>query len=149
MSGYPAYVIKYGNSYSYTKCPRAQIFHRDAPAVQTLDDMKRIMRYNEYQTDPLSLQNACSSISARCDLNTPWSGHYVAAFGGIDSKITDQNLISQFQAWAVSGPAWDSQPPFAWTNQWKAVPEYGMPQVYGFYFELMSPIQNVEESLIF
>jgi len=140
LSDYPVYYAKYGDGYSYTKCPRAQIFHRDAPKVETMEDMKKIMRYNEYQTDPLSLHNACSSISARCDLNVPWtenSSHNYAAFGGIDSKITDHVLVSNMEAHVVAGPTWDSQPPFAWTRQWEGVPWYGESQVYAFDFVKM------------
>jgi hypothetical protein len=142
ISGYPAYYKKYGNEFSYSECARAQIFQRDAPAVQSMDDMKRIMRYNEYQTDSLSLQDACRGISARCDLNTPWSnntlnGYY--PFGAIDCKITDNTLIQNYNAYAVSSPTWDSQPPFAWTNTWASYAHYGMPQVYDFTFMLMSP----------
>eukprot|EP01124_Arcella_intermedia_P007924 TRINITY_DN1490_c0_g1_i1.p1 TRINITY_DN1490_c0_g1~~TRINITY_DN1490_c0_g1_i1.p1 ORF type:complete len:540 (+),score=100.73 TRINITY_DN1490_c0_g1_i1:93-1622(+) len=143
ISGYPSLFEKYGNTYSYQNCARAQIFRRDAGKVQTLQDLKRIMRYNEYQTDPLSLQDACRSISARCDLNTPWTANPLneySAFGAIDSKVTDASLVKDLKSWIVSGPAWDSQPPFAWTNQWKGVPRFGMPDVYAFPFILSQPI---------
>jgi hypothetical protein len=143
LSGYPAYYKQYGNQYSYTEAARAQIFRRDEHAVQTIDDMKRIMRYNQYQTDPLSLGDACRGISARCDLNTPWATNGTlngwAAFGGIDSKITNNLLIKQMAAWAVCGPTWDNQPVFAWTKTWASVPHYGMPVVYDFTWELLSP----------
>jgi hypothetical protein len=139
ISGYPAMFEKYGNEYSYTMCPRAQIFRRDAPAVQTMDDMKRIMRYNQYQTDTLSLHDACKGISARCDLNAPWDGHGWDAFGGIDSKITDNTMMKTLSAWTVSGPTWDNQPPFAWTSTWAHQPSYGMPPVYDFTFQVMTP----------
>jgi len=142
ISGYPAYYEKYGNEFSYSQCARAQIFRRDAGAVQTMDDMKRIMRYNEFQTDPLSLHDACKQISARCDLNVPWSGETLngwSAFGGTDSKITDNTLIRTQSAWAVSGPTWDNQPPFAWTNTWAKQANYGMPEVYDFTFQVMTP----------
>jgi hypothetical protein len=142
ISGYPAEFAKHGNEFSYSECARAQIFRRDAPNVQTLDDMKRIMRYNQYQTDDLSLHDACKQISARCDLNTPWAGPTLngwAAFGGIDSKITDNDLIKTQSAWAVSGPTWDNQPPFAWTSTWAKKPNYGMPTVYDFSFMVMTP----------
>jgi len=142
MSGYPAFFNLYGNEFSYSQCARAQIFRRDAPDVYTMDDMKRIMRFNEFQTDPLSLHDACRSISARCDLNTPWSNNTIAgfsAFGGIDSKITSHMLIQTYSAWAVSGPTTDSQPPFAWSKTWEEIPHYGMPYLYDFTFQLMSP----------
>jgi len=143
ISGYPDLFEKYGNTYSYQNCARAQIFRRDASKVQNLQDLKKIMRYNEYQTDPLSLQDACRSISARCDLNTPWTTNPLneySTFGGIDSKVTDTTLVKDLKSWIVSGPAWDSQPPFAWTNQWKDVPRFGMPDVYAFQFILSEPI---------
>lgn len=58
-----------------------EIFRRDAPQVQSLSDMKRIMRYNEWQTDPLALTDACRGISSRCDLNPPWSNNSLNSYG--------------------------------------------------------------------
>jgi hypothetical protein len=143
ISGYPAEYQKYGNEYSYTNCPRALIFKRDAPSVTNMDDMKRIMRSNDYQSDPYSLHDACKAVAARCDLNTPWGDNdgYVA-YGAIDCKITDQTLIQSNTAWAVSGPAWYSQPPFAWNHAWTSQPQYGLPEVYDFDFELFTPANH-------
>jgi len=142
VSGYPTMFNKYGNEYSYPECARAQIFRRDAQTVQTLEDMKVIMRYNKYQFDPLSLKDACKGISARCDLNTPWAVNTLNgmnAFGGIDSKITDNTLVPQFNTIAVCGPTWNDQPVFAWTGQWASIPHYGMPKLYNFEFVELSP----------
>jgi len=142
MSGYLPYYQKYGNSYSYSECARAQIFRRDVPKVETMDDMRKIMRYNEYQTDPLSLKDACRSISARCDLNTPWAANTLndyTAFGAIDSKITNHEMVPKLENIAVSGPTWDSQPPFAWTQQWAGVPHWGQATIFTFDFVPMSP----------
>lgn len=141
ISGYPAFYQQYGNEFSWSECARAKIFARDYHGVQTIDDMKRIMRYNQYQTDPLSLWDACRGISARCDLNTPWSNNTMNgmnAFGAIDSKITNNILIKDLTAWVISGPTWDSQPPFAWTNAWANVLHPGMPQVYDFEWILLN-----------
>jgi len=142
LSGYLPYYEKYGNTYSYSQCARAQIFHRDAPKVETMDDMRKIMRFNEYQTDPLSLHDACRSISARCDLNSPWAvdtlNNY-SAFGALDSKITNQAMVPKMENIAVAGPTWDSQPPFAWTEQWVGVPHWGQAGVFTFEFVNMSP----------
>jgi len=143
ISGYPALYKQYGNEFSWSQCARAQIFRRDQGAVQDMDGMKKIMRYNEYQSDPLSLKDACRGISARCDLNTPWSENTLnsmTAFGGIDSKITDNLLVPKLVSTSVTGPTWDSQPPFAWTRQWSTVPKFGLPIIYAFDFVQMSPV---------
>jgi hypothetical protein len=54
ISGYPARVAKYGDDYSYTKCPRARIFARNATVVTGRAEMHALMRYNNFQHDPLS-----------------------------------------------------------------------------------------------
>jgi len=136
VSGYFPYYEEFGNSFSWSECARAQIFRRDVGGVQTIDDMKHIMRYNQYQTDPLSLQDACKGISARCDLNPPWvnrSLNVYDAFGATDAKITTNTMAPSRVAVVVSGPTWDAQPPFAWTKQWtptNVVP--GQPTVFAF-----------------
>lgn len=61
-----------------------------------------MMRYNEWQTDPLSLGDACNSVSARCDLNPPAKNPFT--FGGIDCKVKLQlscvtNARSQTTQW--------------------------------------------------
>jgi hypothetical protein len=42
----------------------------------------------------------------------------MTAFGGIDSKMTNNLLLPTQQSDIVCGPTWDYQPPFAWTKQW-------------------------------
>jgi len=123
-------------------CARAQIFRRDESAVESMADMKRIMRYNKWQTDPLSLQDSCRGIAARCDLNPPWAQNVLnsySAFGAIDAKITDNKLIKTMSTHAICGPTWDSQPPFAWTEQWSSVPHYGQPLIFAFDWHTMTP----------
>jgi len=142
MSGYPAFYQKFGNEFSHNECARAKIFRRDQHNVVDMPTMKTIMRYNEYQLDTLSLQDACRGISARCDLNVPWiqnSLNGFAAFGAIDAKITNNVLATQRTAQAVSGPSWDSQPVFAWTKMWADVPSFGQPRVFDFQFQNMKP----------
>jgi len=138
---------KYGDAYSYQNCARAKIFRRDQHTAINLEGVRKIMRYNEYQTDPLSLQDACRGISARCDLNVPWATantlNGYAAFGAIDCKITDSKMASRMETTAICGPSWESQPPFAWTAQWKHVPHYGQPKLFAFDWERMIP--EVEE----
>jgi len=145
ISGYPENYAKHGDSYSYENCSRSRIFRRDQSKVTDMDSMKHIMRYNEWQTDPLSLHDACKSISARCDLNPPWATatlNNYSAFGATDAKITDNIMITSLQTLAVNGPTWDSQPPFAWTREWSAVPHFGHPHVFAFNWETIQPLLN-------
>jgi len=85
-----------------------------------MDGMKRIMRYNEYQTDPLSLGtsrpfnslpgsmkvlvlfllpacligDACRSIAARCDLNPPWMVDPIVKYKCVLHLISLHNAFS-------------------------------------------------------
>ncbi|KAF2078187.1 hypothetical protein CYY_000477 [Polysphondylium violaceum] len=113
--------------------PRSQIFRRDANKVQTLQDFQAIMRYNDYQNDPLSQGDAANQISSRYDLNLPTASDY-DAFGGIDSKVTSLALLNQLTVLAQSGPTHDQQPPFEWSNgNWSAMyPTIGMPNTWDF-----------------
>lgn len=60
-------------------------------------------------------------------------------FGAIDCKITDQEMGRYLTSVAVSGPTWQSQPVFAWTEEWKYFPHFGQPEVFAFDFVKMSP----------
>ena len=64
--------------------------------MNSLDGLKWIMRYNDWQNDPLSLGNAGNAISSRFDLV---SGSGKSAFGGIDTKVTS---YKEFQSLKVS-----------------------------------------------
>ncbi len=117
-----------------------------------LASLKRLQRYNQWQVDPLSLQDACRGISARCDLNAPWANATLngyAAFGGIDCKVTDSGLAARMASHAVSGPTYDSQPIFWWyerrrrcccglsncrcrSEAWAHVPHKELPLMYHF-----------------
>lgn len=44
-SGLQALVAEYGDWFSYTKNPRAQIFRRDQSSVKDMDSMVRLMRW--------------------------------------------------------------------------------------------------------
>eukprot|EP00759_Apiculatamorpha_spiralis_P009811 PhF_6_TR16958/c0_g1_i1/m.25585 len=129
---------KYGDYYSYTKYARPMIFARNATNIQSLDDLQRFMRYNNWQKDVLSKCPGCTpyvtnpklSIAERGDLvpilNTTrgdswgvWAPflHGPVAVGAIDAKITSKSLMSSSLVGViVSGPTWDQQPPFQWST---------------------------------
>jgi Phospholipase B len=130
-----------GPWFSWNETARANIFRRDAPNVVDEAGFRRLIRYNDFQHDPLATQ-ACSgnppysaenAIAARDDLN-PASGVYpISALGhrdhvAIDAKYTSYALFFQNNpdpnaprlAAAVSvaqaGPTYDQQPAFSWNT---------------------------------
>ncbi|XP_021488857.1 putative phospholipase B-like 2 [Meriones unguiculatus] len=144
-SGMQALVAQYGDWFSYTKNPRAQIFRRDHPRVEDMDSMLRLMRYNDFLHDSLSLCEACNpkpnaenAISARSDLN-PANGSYPfqalrqRAHGGIDVKVTSFSLAKSMSMLAASGPTWDQLPPFQWSKSpFHSMLHMGQPDLWTF-----------------
>lgn len=63
-SGLQDLVAQYGDWFSYTKNPRAKIFQRDQSLVEDMGSMVRLMRYNDFLHDPLSLCEAPASAAA-------------------------------------------------------------------------------------
>ncbi|KAK5574496.1 hypothetical protein RB653_009749 [Dictyostelium firmibasis] len=118
---------------AYEEDARSQIFRRDANKVYSLSDFQDIMRYNDFQNDPLSRGDAANQISSRFDLNPPTSEDY-DAFGGVDSKVTSFSLVNQLLVIAQSGPTHDQEPPFQWSDaNWSNIyPSIGMPNLYDF-----------------
>jgi hypothetical protein len=119
MSGYGAMFEKYGDTYSYQKCPRANIFRERQPRATSVEGMKHLMRYNDWRHDPLSLGCAFWSLAARGDLaplNGLKDGRCKAqAFGAINAKITWPAGVNHLKATVVAGPTHDQQPVFEWT----------------------------------
>uniref|UniRef100_A0A8D2JJS9 Phospholipase B-like n=1 Tax=Sciurus vulgaris TaxID=55149 RepID=A0A8D2JJS9_SCIVU len=144
-SGLQALVAQYGDWFSYDKNPRARIFQRNHSLVRDVDSMIRLMRYNDFLHDPLSLCKACSpqpngenAISARSDLN-PANGSYPfqalrqRLHGGIDVKVTSLSLAKVLGLLAASGPTWDQVPPFQWsTSPFRDVLHMGQPDLWRF-----------------
>uniref|UniRef100_A0A672RK58 Phospholipase B-like n=1 Tax=Sinocyclocheilus grahami TaxID=75366 RepID=A0A672RK58_SINGR len=127
-SGGQELVQKYGSWFSFSDNPRAQIFRRNQSLVTDIESMMRLMRYNNYEEDPLSrcdgcdpAQNGENSISARSDLN-PGNGSYPFGalrqrpHGGTDMKVTSAGMFSRLELVAVSGPTWDQVPVFQWSS---------------------------------
>lgn len=140
ISGFPEYVQKYGSWFSYTGSPRAKIFKRDQGNVNTFDSFKWIMRYNDWQNDPLSEGNAGNAISSRFDLvvGTNHTNPFLDknAFGGIDSKATSASLYQDgMRVHAQSGPTYNQQSAFDWKN-WPNLSQQhrGQPTLFNFAF---------------
>ncbi|XP_048191210.1 phospholipase B-like 1 [Perognathus longimembris pacificus] len=137
-SGYPLLVKKLGLDYSYDLAPRAKIFRRDQGTVTNVKSMKYIMRYNNYEKEPYSKGDPCSTICCREDLSAlnPSPG------GCYDTKVSDIFLASKFIAYAISGPTvQDGLPVFSW-RPFNRTLHQGMPERYNFDFVLMRPLLN-------
>nr|XP_012324444.2 putative phospholipase B-like 2 [Aotus nancymaae] len=144
-SGLQALVAQYGDWFSYDGSPRAQIFRRNQSLVHDIESMVRLMRYNDFLHDPLSLCKTCNpqpngenAISARSDLN-PANGSYPfqalrqRSHGGIDVKVTSMSLAKILSLLAASGPTWDQVPPFQWsTSPFSSLLHMGQPDLWKF-----------------
>jgi hypothetical protein len=144
LSGASKMQSKFGDYYSHDSCPRAKIFARDQSKVHDIDSMMQLMRYNDYQHDPLSRCNctppysAINAISARSELN-PEDGKYPfpalghREMGATDMKLTTLDLFLLQQFVAIAGPTYDPLPPFQWSkSSLNNRPHFGMPDKYEF-----------------
>jgi hypothetical protein len=94
--------------FSYANDTRARIFRRDHVSVTSLESMSWLMNANDYQHDPLAMNNPCNQISARCDLGGD-------AFGGIDSKCVDAAGVRDMRVLAISSPSHQTEAPFSFS----------------------------------
>ncbi|EDR29183.1 hypothetical protein, conserved [Entamoeba dispar SAW760] len=97
----------------------------DVKNVQSLEDMKRIMLYNDYQNDEFSKNDPKESIASRYDLRADKPN----AFGAIDAKIVSTS--NPHLTYAISGPTHQGQPVFEWTEKFKNV-HVGVPEKFNF-----------------
>eukprot|EP00949_MAST-11_sp_MAST-11-sp1_P001690 g1690.t1 len=141
-SGYPEAVEKYGPSMSYQLAPRAQIFRRNQSSAITLDGLKDLMRYNDFERDPYSFdgkeQNPMYAICSRGDLRkaSPSPG------GCYDTKVTSYSYgMMELKAQAINGPTrslgFGNLKPFSWRNGFEDTKHRGLPEVYDFDFVSM------------
>ncbi|CAL1540352.1 unnamed protein product [Lymnaea stagnalis] len=143
-SGMPALVKQFGDWFTYDKNPRALIFKRDVGKVKDLDSMTKLMRYNNFQNDPLSRCNctppysAENAIACRDDLN-PIDGKY--PFGALghrphiatDMKLTSAELFKSLSFLAISSPTYDDLPPFQWSkSDYQSMSHLGHPDLWQF-----------------
>lgn len=114
-----------------------------------MSGMKRVMRFNDFQNDPISTMgcgsnpthSAVNAISDRADLNDPAGTYLVPDVGygdsaGIDSKIASAADIKRganLAVWAQCGPTHDQQPAFSWANTTLTTLKHAsMPTVFDF-----------------
>jgi Phospholipase B len=157
ISGQDELEKELGPLYSYAGTSRALIFAREMHVTSKPNDpsnkaidlaaVQRVMRLNEFQTDPLSIagmgceggaRNSANAIASRYDLNKESSDNCDSggqfAFGSIDSKVTSLQTAFPSLRWlAISGPTYEGQPVFAFSNSTiKDVPHRGLPDAWQF-----------------
>ena len=102
------------DSYDYDGCARANIFRRDQNNVTDIDSYRKLLRYNDFQNDPLSKKDPGNVIAYRGDLDTSNS-----CFGATDLKFTSINDIKTEgvkKVYLISGPTYDQQEVFDWNT---------------------------------
>ena len=141
LAGYPEAIKQQGpNMLSYNGCVRAKIFAQRQSSVASLDDLKFLMQYNDYQHDPLSLGNPVYAIAARGDIRSV-NNTSPQTFGGIDAKVASaSDYWDNTRVFAWSGPT-PQQPVFSFANTTAAVtgPHAGVPTTFNFGFQEMMP----------
>ena len=80
LIGASGMVEKYGSYFSHEQTPRSLIIDRDHVKIKDFDTFMEVIRYNDFENDPLSTIENCSpsansaaTISSRFDIN-PISG---------------------------------------------------------------------------
>ena len=98
----------------YTQSPRAKIFKRDSKKVNSQEDFKKFIRYNDYMNDAFSNNSASGSIAGRSDLLSKNS----VCYGAIDAKYfsVKELLEGKLIAHIISGPTNDIQKTFSFSN---------------------------------
>ncbi|KAJ4459867.1 putative Phospholipase B [Paratrimastix pyriformis] len=110
-----------GDEFSYTLCPRAKMIRRDQGELTSVERLQRYMRYNRYQTDPLSLEPPEDMAAT-------------------DAKVTSALLAESFITYGVVGPTWDDQPVFCWSNSTLAGHSHqGQPDCLRFDYVRLAP----------
>eukprot|EP01090_Pellita_catalonica_P019701 TRINITY_DN6787_c0_g1_i1.p1 TRINITY_DN6787_c0_g1~~TRINITY_DN6787_c0_g1_i1.p1 ORF type:complete len:533 (+),score=70.96 TRINITY_DN6787_c0_g1_i1:123-1721(+) len=125
-SGYGEMQKKHGNQFSWELCPRARIFRRNESMVHNLEDMKNLMRYNNFHVDKLEDDNPMWAIASRADLTK----ENPMPFGGLDSKITSDKMKGS--AVSICGPSRVDLPAFSWEGDFDKWPHYGQPKTFAF-----------------
>jgi hypothetical protein len=143
-TGHSAAQAFYGALYSYGGNPRASIFGSVAPTVESLFDIRNLMRRNEYPGEGVTPNEPGHAISARNDLD-PIN---LLPNGGIDAKVTGRCLFSALQCQAISGPTHDSQSVFKWRDSsgkdiFPGWPHLGLPDSWGYDWIQMTPSKSL------
>jgi len=116
---------------------RYKIFEGEAPYVENLADMKKLMRFAKTTARiPVSSEGVSGQIvdlhevkvspsdgiSARYDLND-----IPSAQGGVDCKVVDSAHMQSMEVIVQAGPSYDDLEPFSFKKFGQEVPHHGIP----------------------
>ncbi|EGR29595.1 laminin a family protein, putative [Ichthyophthirius multifiliis] len=135
---YNSTMYKEGYGFNYQNDPRAILFKEHSKNVTNTQGVMEIIRLNHNETG-----NPCNSLAPRCDLIL--NGPYL--FGGIDGKVTNNELLKQNQVLMISGPTQDGFEAFDW-GKWQNFPHKGMPEKFDFDWIKVNLDNFKEEQLI-
>jgi hypothetical protein len=120
LSGYDEQLEKHPDlkdRLDYSGCVRANIFRRDQGKIQDLNAYKKLIRYNDFENDPLSKNDAGYAIACRRDLDR--DDKYKTCMGATDAKMASINDVKGKKNKVIriiNGPTNDQQPSFNWKN---------------------------------
>jgi len=105
------------DTYDYSGSDRPIIFRKYHSNVNSLEDYKKMLRYNNYEEDECSKKDASKTIASRYDLNTKGVGKPYC-YGAIDVKFVSVKELKEGKniVHIISGPTNDQQPTFSWKN---------------------------------
>lgn len=108
---------------SKTRNARACIAGRDHAKIGSVDDMKRYIRSNEYETDPFSRKKPFLAIAGRYDLADSTS-HLHITNGAYDGKVSSYSMMTggrgtgplRLVSEVIQGPTDQGVPCFTWDS---------------------------------
>jgi hypothetical protein len=141
LAGYDIMAQKYGEQFTWDGAPRAKIFKQRQHNAVDVPSIQRLMRYNDWKNDPLSLGCPMNQLASRGDLSPPHVPLcYRNTFGAVNAKITSSSDVSSYRAHFTVGPTHDTQPVFSWTPQIEAefpTAHYGQPKTFNFGWQVV------------
>jgi hypothetical protein len=146
--GYKKAAALYGNMFSYDYSPRALFFKRDQVGIVTVDELKEVIRKNNWKSDPFANGLPAVALASRFDLGdgpdtgSPYDFWWAKMAGG----TTDAKIISckvNGVICAISGPPVNPDcPVFSWNPLWTNVPHNGIPQSFNFTWQTFTITLN-------
>lgn len=114
------------SEYCHQSNARANIFRTEQQKVESIEDLQRLIQLNNYMDNQYSMNDSCSAIACRDDLEIDVSRRF--PFGAIDAKVSSialarHSLYSATTAQPIMpmpivmtklGPTSDFLPPFCW-----------------------------------